>query len=415
MQNRGINIALPLINEAKFDFIPDESNNRIIFSLKSLNGIGDDVARAIIDNRPYNSLEEFCKKMIDTKLIGNAQMIQLIKAGCFTELHSKNREETMKWYIEQYIYSPSSKLTMSQYNHMVQMGIIPETYHLAQRMINFKKYVLDDEGFYSKYIEPGKKIPQKGYHDRWYILDQKSQTFFKEHFSENSIVAVDGEYYVISEKLFTKEIDLLIQPLKDWFNTQEALDLYNNKLFEEKWQQYAKGNIASWEMDSLCFYYSFHELKDLNYGKYGVVNFFDLQENPEPYDYYTRYYNGVKTLVPKNKIDRIAGTVLDSNNNRHTVTLLTRDGVVECKFSRGQYVHYSKRLTTKLDPNSEKKTVVEDSWFKRGTKLLVCGYRQDSNFRVYKYNDTIYSHTVNKITSIDDNGVIDIQYERAKI
>ena len=35
----------------------------------------------------------------------------------------------------------------------------------------FKKYVLADEGFIENYIDENKKIPQCGYHDRYFILD----------------------------------------------------------------------------------------------------------------------------------------------------------------------------------------------------------------------------------------------------
>ena len=49
-------------------------------------------------------------------------------------------------------------------------------------MINFKKYVLNDEGLFEKYIDNNKKIPKRGYHDGYYILDNNSQPFFKEYF-----------------------------------------------------------------------------------------------------------------------------------------------------------------------------------------------------------------------------------------
>ena len=34
MQKNGMTVSLPLINEAKFEFVPDAKNNRIIYSFK---------------------------------------------------------------------------------------------------------------------------------------------------------------------------------------------------------------------------------------------------------------------------------------------------------------------------------------------------------------------------------------------
>ena len=36
---------------------------------------------------------------------------------------------------------------------------------------------------------------------------------------------------------------------------QELLDQLNNTLFQEIWNKYAEGTLATWEMDSLGFYY----------------------------------------------------------------------------------------------------------------------------------------------------------------
>ena len=157
VQKENVKVELPLINSADFGFKADVKNNRIIFGLKGINGIGDDIVQAIIQNRPFNSMEDFARKMLDTKLITKSKMVQLIKAGCFTELHSSDRKETMRWYLKNYAFTPSDKITMQQFAKMTELGIIPESLDLAKRMVNFKKYVLDDEGLYEKHIEEGKK------------------------------------------------------------------------------------------------------------------------------------------------------------------------------------------------------------------------------------------------------------------
>ena len=415
VQKENVKVELPLINSADFGFKADVENNRIIFGLKGINGIGDDIVQAIIQNRPFNSMEDFAHKMLDTKLITKSKMVQLIKAGCFTELHSSDRKETMRWYLKNYAFTPSDKITMQQFAKMTELGIIPESLDLAKRMVNFKKYVLDDEGLYEKHIDEGKKVPKRGYHDGYYILDNNSQPFFKEHFTEDSVIKIKGEYYIVSEKLFTKEVDKYIQPLKDWFDNTDTLNLYNEALFKTVWNQYADGTLPSWSMQALSFYDGEHELENINEELYGIVNFFDLPEEPEPYDYYTRYIDGSPKKMPKFKISRIAGTIINADNLHCMVTLLTKYGAVHVKFNKGHYAFYNKQISAKLDPNSDKKTVLERSWLSRGSKIVVAGIRRDDSFRPMIYKDTIYQHTVNKVQEIHLDGTLLLQSERTKV
>ena len=349
VKHEGTDVALPLINEADFGFKVDAEQNRIYFSLKAMNGIGTEAVQIIINNRPYKSIEDFCTRLIDTKLIKTGQMIQLIKGGCFTELHSSDRKDTMKWFLRKYVFVPCDKLTMQQFERMKELNIIPEEVQLAARMVNFKKYVLAEEGFVKGYIDPKKiKIPKRGYHDGYYVLDEASQEFFLQHFSEESVVGVHGEYYVVSEKKFEKEANKLIQPLKEWMEKEETIQLYNDTLFQQLWEKHASGTIPHWNMQSLSFYDQEHELEYVDEKKYGIVNFFDLPEEPVPYEWYTRKINGVSRNMPKFKISRIAGTVLNADNTHHMVTILTKYGTVNVKMDKGHYAYYKKQLSSNL-------------------------------------------------------------------
>lgn len=415
MQKAGINIALPLINEADFGFMPDEKKNRIIFGLKAMNGIGDDVARAIVENRPYKSIEDFCERMVTTKLVTPAQMFKLIKGGCFTELHNPDRKVTMDWFLRNYVFSPCGSLTLQQFGRMQEMNIIPKELELAVKMVNFKKYVLHKDNLHTKHIEKGKKMVKRGYHDGYYTLDKNSQPFFINHFTENSVVGLNGDYYLVSEKLFTKEVDNYIQPLKDWFAKEDSLNLYNETVYKELWNKHAAGTIAHWSMEALTYYDEEHELANINNELYGIINFFDLPEEPEAYAYYTRYIDGEAKAMPKFKICRIAGVVLDNNSTHHSISLLTPHGVVTAKFSKGQFAFYNKQISAKLDPNSEKKTVLEKSWFRRGSLLCLQGVRRGDQFVPMVYSDTIYKHTVNLIQEVYEDGKMLLQTERVKV
>ncbi len=304
-------------------------------------------------------------------------------------------------------------ITMTQLPKMQEFGIIPEQFMDSLNCIKIKQYVLDDEGLYKLYIDPDKKLPKRGYHDRYFILDDASQPVFNKFFSEDSVVDVKDGFYIISEKEFIKEYNVLIQPLRDWFSSQETLNAYNNAFFKSVWNEKASGTEASWNMEACCFYDQEHELANVDEKYYGIVNYFDLPEEPEPYNWYNRKVDGEWKRVPKYRITRIAGTVLQSVNAKHTVALLTCYGVVNVKFYKGSYAFYNKRISQPLE--NGKKKVLEDSWLKRGNKLLISGIRRDDQFFPLIYKDTIYKHTVNLIKNILPNGRMELQTERIQI
>src|SRR5690606_25659057 len=75
IQSHGVKIALPDINKADFGFKPDLKNNRIVFGLKGIHGIGNDIVKIIIENRPYKSFQDFLNRLVlcENPLIQNAQ------------------------------------------------------------------------------------------------------------------------------------------------------------------------------------------------------------------------------------------------------------------------------------------------------------------------------------------------------
>ena len=52
----------------------------------------------------------------------------------------------------------------------------------------------------------------------------------------------------------------------------------NNKLTQDIWEKYCKGSISKWEMDSISCYIHEHELAHVDLAKYGLVDFYDLNE-----------------------------------------------------------------------------------------------------------------------------------------
>ena len=59
----GIKLSLVNINTSNFGFAPDVNNNQILFGLKGLLNVDDDVIQSIIENRPYKSPKDFLNKV----------------------------------------------------------------------------------------------------------------------------------------------------------------------------------------------------------------------------------------------------------------------------------------------------------------------------------------------------------------
>jgi DNA polymerase-3 subunit alpha len=261
-------------------------------------------------------------------------------------------------------------------------------------------------------VNEDRKVPKCGYHDRILLLDQFSTDYYQQmHFDEECLVGLKGQLYLASEKKLKKMITQYIEPLTNWLSLPENLDLYNRRTFEEVKKVYADGTIPKWEMESLCYYYTAHELDGIDAQKYGVRNWSELPEKPVVYDTYVRWLGKEKHFIPKYEIVRIAGTVIGSDNTKHRVYLLTPDAVVTVKMNQGMYTYYQRQLSA-IDPDSGTKTVTDQSWFKRGTLLMVCGYRDGAIFKAYRYNDTVYPHTVARINNITSDKELELQTTR---
>jgi DNA polymerase-3 subunit alpha len=240
------------------------------------------------------------------------------------------------------------------------------------------------------------------------VFDQNAQQFFLDHFDGVKVMP-DGKYGISTsawDKIYQKKMD----NVREWLSTNQKalLNQMNGVTFLENWKKYAgKGNISKWEMESLSFYYHEHELSNLDDEKYGVVNFFDLNEEPDiEYTMKRR-----EAIIPIYKIYKIAGTCIAKNKNKSTISLLTNDGVVNVKFRKEYFSLFDKQISEKQFDG--KKKVMEKSWFTRGNMLLIQGIRRGDDFIVKKYNAT-GGHQLYKILDIDEFGDIVLQEERYK-
>ena len=383
--SQGINVGLVNINKSSYSFLPDVENNRILFGMKALSNINADAINQIIAGRPYKGIKDFMNRCPLKK----TAMISLIKGGAFDELESEwaaaakvePRILVMTYYISK-VCEPKSRLTLQNFNGLIERGLLPQE-------LNFQK----DCFIINKWLK----------NEKWkdyYKLDfSKIYEFYVHYFDQDNLEVIDG-IPCIQQKIWDKMYKGVMDDARDWLkaNQKELLNEYNYLLFKEMWDKYASGNISSWEMDALCFYYHEHELINVNNSRYGIVDFNNLSSLPEIAYKYKR--NG--QYLPVFNLTRIAGTVISKNDMRNTISLLTTSGVVTVKFTKDYFARAGRQIS-ELGSDG-KKHVKEKGWFVRGTKLLVTGFRREDTFVAKTYKNT-NGHQLYKITKVDGDSI----------
>ncbi len=381
----GIEVSLVDINASQFGFAPDVKNNRILLGMKNLLNVGDDVIADLIEKRVFTSPKDFYYKVKPKK----QAMISLIKAGAFDSM--EERKFVMAWFIWE-TCDKKERLTLQNMPSLMKYNLIPQDTDdmiRARRVYEFNRYL--------------KVVCNKT--SEHYLLDERSLDF---------LVEIDKDYLIEAfpefmlnikkwDKVYQKEMDVF----RNWIaaNKEDILFKLNSIIFKEDWERYALGSYSAWEMEVACFYYHEHELSNLNTSLYGISDFFNLPEDPEVDKYWHR---GGKD-IPLFKLTKIAGTCIDKNKNKSTVTLLTTSGVVEVKFRKEYFALFDKQISERGADG--KKHVIERSWFNRGNMLIVNGMRSGDNFICKKYSSTV-GHQLYRITSVNKDGTVLLQDSR---
>jgi DNA polymerase-3 subunit alpha len=365
----GLRVELPDVNRAKFGFTPDPEANVVWFGLKGISRVGDDLIREIINNRPYTSVDNFIEKLNKTgarTLVSKDRVIALIKSGAFDKIEMRPREEIMRNYILK-IFDKKNRVTLQNVLALVKYDLLPASLEFEKKVFNFTKYI--------------RKTKLKEY----YVLDEVAQEFY---FENNLGLEIENVKrgaeiaMVINAEKWEKIYDKHMEKVREYIvaNHDELLKAYNKKSFEEEWNKYAAGNVLQWELESLNFYHSGHELEGIATTlPYDITPVNKLQEEEV-----VGVFNIDGKTFPKYRIRHILGTVLDKDKLKHTVTLSTPEGVIMIKVYRSQFSKYDQTLSTVNDDGT--KNLIQDSFFKKGTHLMVTGIKRGDVFvpKVYK-------------------------------
>ena len=392
IREAGIKVSLADINNSGFGFKPDVENNEILFGLKGIVNVGDDLVKTIIDNRPYVSPKDFLQKVKPNK----QAMIALIKGGAFDKM--LDRKLCMAWYIWESC-DKKSRLTLQNLNGLMSRDLVPNnTKELqdAKRIYEFTRYL--------KYIT---KLDPCRYNGM-YSLDERAISFLQEMEYED-LMETDNLAWFIKIKDWDKVYQSYMNTFRTWINSDKdnILKKLNQAIFLEDWNKYATGNISAWEMEALCFYYHEHELANINRSKYGISSILNIPDEPVV----DRSFEKNGRTINIFKLYKICGTCIAKNKDRSTVSLLTPDGVIEVKFRKEYFTLFDKQISQKDADGS--KHVVERSWFNKGSMIIVQGIKLNDVFVAKKYNSS-QGHQLYKIDSIDEDGDIVIRNERAK-
>ena len=382
IQAAGIKVSLANINKSKFGFAPDVEHNQILFGLKGMLNVGDELVMDIIKNRPYYSPKDFLLRVKPSK----QAMVSLIKGGAFDEM--MDRKTLMAWYIWE-TCDKKKRLTLQNMPGLMKYNLLPEQTEqqvMARRVYEFNRY-----------LKAITKADKCSYPDM-YTLDERAIAFIQE-LGCDDLMTTDNLAWFIRIKDWDKVYQDWMNVFRNWIaaNKDQILTDLNTAIFKEDWDKYASGNISSWEMEVLCFYYHDHELKDVNRFKYGFVNFNDLPEEPEV----DRTFMKNDKPIYIYKLHKICGTCIAKNKTKSTVTLLTPDGVVNVKFRKEYFSLFDKQISVRGADGV--KHVVEKSWFNRGSMIVVMGIRSEDNFVSKKYASS-GGHQLYKIDAIEPDG-----------
>lgn len=381
------NVELPNISSSRFGFTPNEERNSIMYGLRGIARIGEQIIRDIIINQPYSSVQDFVKKMTTSdgkKLISKDKVVNLIKAGAFDTVENKPREQILKEYVMS-VADQKQKLNLMNFQMLIRMKMVPDELAFTVKVYNFTKYIRT-----MRFVGN-------------YILDENGLGFYSENYDmskvkylekEGSIVAVIGEKYW--DNIYNIEMDKARSWIKK--NHDELLMQLNKRLFDEEYEKYGRGDINQWELDALSFYYSGHPLQNLSL-PLEITPISELVENE-----FDGFWMIKGKRVPKYKLRSIIGTVVDKDKQNGFVTIQTPDNnIIEIKVYKQQFARFT-HIISNVDDDGNK-DILEDSFFEKGTHLLVTGILRGNVFVPKVYKDTGFEAILKII--LKEDGTLD--------
>ena len=192
MKENGVTVKLPSINKSTLEFSPDVEHNAIVYGLKPVKNINNEIVDHIIANRPYHSLDDVLTKLYDTKLITNKHLISIVKSGMLDEFGERKK---IMMDVVKYITDLKTNLTLANIKLLLEADILSERpeYELVLLRENIKNKVL-------RKVQTGKS---KTKHKIFKVEDTE---LYDRLIGNEAIVNVVGSYYEVDEKNSRKSL-----------------------------------------------------------------------------------------------------------------------------------------------------------------------------------------------------------------
>ena len=359
-------ILLPDVNKSRLSFTPNSEDNSILYGLKGITKVTDPAIEEIMMNRPFSSLNDFLDRTTK-KIVSSDKVLSLIKAGAFNQIENSDTRTVLTKYIDM-TCDKKNRLTLQNANALIDRDLFPETlrkeceiYKLTKE---FRKHRSSDK--------------------LWYRIDfefpYEKEEIWREVFKDSKVkVEYFDDVPVIDSSAWDVYYDRNMDKLRNYIklNSGEMLQRLNDSLFQEKWDKYCAGDELQWQLDSMNFFFAGHPLDK-------AVKEFDIPLTPLKNiqeDAQDGFFLIKGKEIPKMKLYTIAGTVIDSDTTKGTVTLQTQDGVILLKVFKNLFAMFDKVVYS-----ADGEEIIQDSFFSKGTNLLVTGIKRGSTFvpKVYK-------------------------------
>lgn len=367
---KQMDIDPPLITSSGYGFKPDIKTNSIICGLKVVSKIGDKLINEIINNRPYVSFDDFIERVN----ISKDRVVALIKADAFRDIDNRDRLTLLKEFVLG-VSNLKSKLTLQNLNALIENNLIPkEQFEMQIKIFHWVKYIRKNR--------TADKLQYK--------LDDRAYAFYTAVLDEKYLYYGDG-FKLVSASYVDSFYKNEMNKIKNYIsaNHQMLLDKYNNILFQEQWRKYKMDYTQEGEMQSMRFYINGHPLNNISIQEVTITPLNEIEEEKQDG---TFFING--QFIPKYEIYHIIGTVIDKNKLKSTVTVLTPQGPIDVKVWKNTFAHYDKAI---VRFEGEEKVIVQDSFFEKGTYVLLTGILRGNTFTLKKYKSTNVDDVLLKI------------------
>ncbi|MBE6361054.1 MAG: hypothetical protein E7059_06360 [Treponema bryantii] len=326
------------------------------------------------------------------KQISKDRVVNLIKAGAFNHIENKARAEILSDYLHK-TCEPKSRLTLQNFAMLIAHNLIPQEYSYQIRVYNFTKYIRKQK-LASSYILDSVAMD-------FYMENNYPMTFVKQMTNTDGMI-VNTISKTTWDSIYESEMNKVRAFIKS--NHDVLLNNLNEQLFAAEWNKYASGDELKWELDSMSFYYSGHPLTKVEL-PIEISGVKDLVENE---------FDGFWTIkgkqVPKYRLRTIIGAVIDKDTTKGTFTLSCPDGVINVKVFKQQFARYAHTLSETDEEGN--KTVLENSFFDKGTFLAVTGILKGDTFMPKTYRSTGFDPILKIV--LQEDGSLDYLMRKAE-